>query len=500
MTDCCFCFQMSGLPLSGGLFSQDSNTGSCHSDAGMPLLVGGVKELDPSPEKPVTSARTPTERKRKRKNAGSGNSGTDATGAAPLSVTDPTGKSVKKINEYFPKHNPSSPVRVLPAGVPSGGTKSPLPFNANPGLYPQSPQAQYVSSPSSSQGPLVTGEFTTLMQPPKPPSVSKSVQTDLTGQDILALESRSTTEIESKESRIDDLQRINDELQRQQTKMQKEADAQKSTVAKCLNVVKELLIEKSTIERKDARSKVMQNRLRLGQFVTQRVGASFQENWTDGYAFQELSKRQEEIGNEREEIDKQKKLLAKRKPVDSNGPTRKRISSAVMTPSLDRSNSNNDSGNEGRANSGPGNSTSSIMGSLNVDSQGSSGNLVTPAPNMANGTTDETLFTKPPARDGMTHQEYYEAEEILRLRYNTLKKEDAEMQLEMEKLERSRNLHIRELKRIHNEDQSRFVLKFGSHMSGFVSLRQLSSRNQVIFQLTATAASWALSLHPWYQI
>lgn len=34
----------------------------------------------------------------------------------------------------------------------------------------------------------------------------------------------------------------------------------------------------------------MQNRLRLGQFVTQRVGATFQENWTDGYAFQELSR------------------------------------------------------------------------------------------------------------------------------------------------------------------------------------------------------------------
>lgn len=28
--------------------------------------------------------------------------------------------------------------------------------------------------------------------------------------------------------------------------------------------------------------------------------------------------------------------------------------------------------------------------------------------------------------------------------------------MEMEKLERERNLHIRELKRIHNEDQSRF--------------------------------------------
>jgi hypothetical protein len=45
---------------------------------------------------------------------------------------------------------------------------------------------------------------------------------------------------------------------------------------------------------------------------------------------------------------------------------------------------------------------------------------------------------------------------FLQLRQSALKKEDADLQLEMEKLERERNLHIRELKRIHNEDQSRF--------------------------------------------
>jgi tousled-like kinase len=56
----------------------------------------------------------------------------------------------------------------------------------------------------------------------------------------------------------------------------------------------------------------------------------------------------------------------------------------------------------------------------------------------------------------MTMQEYYEAEEILRIRQNALRKDDAEMAMEMEKLERERNLHIRELKRIHNEDQSRY--------------------------------------------
>lgn len=44
----------------------------------------------------------------------------------------------------------------------------------------------------------------------------------------------------------------------------------------------------------------------------------------------------------------------------------------------------------------------------------------------------------------------------LQLRQSALKKEDADLQVEMEKLERERNLHIRELKRIHNEDQSRF--------------------------------------------
>ena len=88
-------------------------------------------------------------------------------------------------------------------------------------------------------------------------------------------------------------------------------------------------------------------------------------------------------------------------------------------------------------------------------SQGSQGG---PSGALHNGSLEETMFTKPPPRDGMTMQEYYEAEEILKLRYASLRKEDADLQLEMEKLERSRNLHIRELKRIHNEDQSRFVL------------------------------------------
>lgn len=58
----------------------------------------------------------------------------------------------------------------------------------------------------------------------------------------------------------------------------------------------------------------------------------------------------------------------------------------------------------------------------------------------------------------LTLAEFYEQDEILKLRAAALKKEDADLQLEMEKLERERNLHIRELKRIHNEDNSRLEI------------------------------------------
>lgn len=117
------------------------------------------------------------------------------------------------------------------------------------------------------------------------------------------------------------------------------------------------------------RDKSMQDRLRLGHFTTVRHGASFTEQWTDGYAFQNLIKwalswlcldkvnpgvtsqslcikmtlgfihtdrerkkplsvfiltwqvvspillrQQERINSQREDIERQRKLLAKRKP------------------------------------------------------------------------------------------------------------------------------------------------------------------------------------------
>ncbi|XP_023204822.1 serine/threonine-protein kinase tousled-like 2 isoform X2 [Xiphophorus maculatus] len=189
----------------------------------------------------------------------------------------------------------------------------------------------------------------------------------------------------------------NCELRRQIDEQQRMLERYKERLNKCVTMSKKLLIEKSKQEKMACRDKSMQDRLRLGHFTTVRHGASFTEQWTDGYAFQNLIKQQERINSQREDIERQRKLLAKRKPPSM---------AQTPPPSLEQ--------NKRKS--------------------------------KTNGTESETL----------SQAEYHEQEEIFKLRLGYLKKEEAEIQAELERLERVRNLHIRELKRIHNEDNSQF--------------------------------------------
>nr|XP_021136672.1 serine/threonine-protein kinase tousled-like 2 [Columba livia] len=228
-------------------------------------------------------------------------------------------------------------------------------------------------------------------------SVSSSEQSDLTMEKISALETSKNSDLEKKEGRIDDLLRANCDLRRQIDEQQKMLEKYKERLNRCVTMSKKLLIEKSKQEKMACRDKSMQDRLRLGHFTTVRHGASFTEQWTDGYAFQNLIKQQERINSQREEIERQRKMLAKRKPPAMG-----------QTPPAS---------NEQKQRK-----------------------------NKTNGAENETL----------TLAEYHEQEEIFKLRLGHLKKEEAEIQAELERLERVRNLHIRELKRIHNEDNSQF--------------------------------------------
>uniref|UniRef100_A0A8C2BEP8 Tousled-like kinase 1b n=1 Tax=Cyprinus carpio TaxID=7962 RepID=A0A8C2BEP8_CYPCA len=229
--------------------------------------------------------------------------------------------------------------------------------------------------------------------------------TDLTRLKLAALESNKNLDLEKKEGRIDDLLRANCDLRRQIDEQQKLLERFKERLNKCTTMSKKLLIEKSTQEKQSCREKSMQDRLRLGHFTTVRRGASYTEQWTDGYAFQNLVKQQEWINQQREEIERQRKLLAKRKPPSTP-------SSQSPTP------------NESKQRK-----TKAVNGA------------------------DNDPFLKPSL---LTVAEYHEQEEIFKLRLGHLKKEEAEIQAELERLERVRNQHIRELKRINNEDSSQF--------------------------------------------
>uniref|UniRef100_A0AAY5E880 non-specific serine/threonine protein kinase n=1 Tax=Electrophorus electricus TaxID=8005 RepID=A0AAY5E880_ELEEL len=224
--------------------------------------------------------------------------------------------------------------------------------------------------------------------------------TELTILKLAALESNKNLDLEKKEGRIDDLLRANCDLRRQIDEQQKLLEKYKERLNKCITMSKKLLMEKSTQEKQACREKSMQDRLRLGHFTTVRHGASFTEQWTDGYAFQNLIRQQESINQQREDIERQRKLLAKRKP--------------------------------------PSSSVSQSPGAGLAEPKQRKNKAV-------NGADNE-----------LTLAEYHEQEEIFKLRLGHLKKEEAEIQAELERLERVRNLHIRELKRISNEDSSQF--------------------------------------------
>uniref|UniRef100_A0A8C5D294 Serine/threonine-protein kinase tousled-like 1-B n=1 Tax=Gadus morhua TaxID=8049 RepID=A0A8C5D294_GADMO len=213
--------------------------------------------------------------------------------------------------------------------------------------------------------------------------------TELTGLKLAALESNKSLDLEKKEGRIDDLLRANCDLRRQIDEQQKLLEKYKERLNKCITMSKKLLIEKSTQEKQSCREKSMQDRLRLGHFTTVRHGASYTEQWTDGYAFQNLVKQQEAINQQREDIERQRKLLAKRKPPNPASP------SLAVT-----------------ATSEPKQRKTKVV----------------------NG-NDPDPFLKPSLPQLLSLAEYHEQEEIFKLRLGHLKKEEAEIQAELERLE-----------------------------------------------------------------
>ncbi|KAL7372917.1 hypothetical protein ABVT39_024004 [Epinephelus coioides] len=295
-----------------------------------------------------------------------------------------------KISDYFEFAGSSGSGTSPARGIPMLVRSSPQHSLSNPLFQQGSPSSTGSAHTDSSS-------CSSVKTAPTHSCSHKAIQSELTLLKLTALEKDKNSDLEKKEGRIDDLLRANCDLRRQVDEQQKMLERYKERLNKCVTMSKKLLIEKSKQEKMASRDKSMQDRLRLGHFTTVRHGASFTEQWTDGFAFQNLIKQQERVNSQREDIERQRKLLGKRKP-----PSMAQTPPPSLEPNKRKSRSN---GQESEA---------------------------------------------------LSLAEYHEQEEIFKLRIGHLKKEEAEIQAELEHLERVRNLHIRELKRIHNEDNSQF--------------------------------------------
>uniref|UniRef100_A0A914DBN8 Protein kinase domain-containing protein n=1 Tax=Acrobeloides nanus TaxID=290746 RepID=A0A914DBN8_9BILA len=228
-----------------------------------------------------------------------------------------------------------------------------------------------------------------------PPSASK-IKSEVAVQTESACEPGKIEEDRPSDKYIEEISR----LTRLNVECKTQLEIEKSRVKASKGTIKHLLVQQSTMQRKQAKAKCMEECLRIGQFKPIRQGEHFKDVWTDGYAFEEINKKLQKINNERNEIDLASRNLRKRKTAKES---RRQADGTAPSTSI-----------------------------------------------------TEDGFRIPEAPRELSTQECLEQEEIFKLRRDHLKKEELELLAEKDRLERERNLHIRELKRVQYEETSRF--------------------------------------------
>nr|XP_009630627.1 serine/threonine-protein kinase TOUSLED [Nicotiana tomentosiformis] len=96
-------------------------------------------------------------------------------------------------------------------------------------------------------------------------------------------------------------------------------DYEQQTKPKRTKIISELLISVSKAERQEARMKVRQESLRLGNVGVIRAGTIISEAWEDGQALKDLNAQLRNLLETKEAIERQRKLLKKRQPDKSDG-------------------------------------------------------------------------------------------------------------------------------------------------------------------------------------
>ncbi|CAO4370487.1 unnamed protein product [Caenorhabditis nigoni] len=243
-------------------------------------------------------------------------------------------------------------------------------------------------------------------------TIDGETQTDSSLSQRLQNNNQSADEIAKRDRIIEDYRRQIDDMNTKQNAERRKYEASKETI-------KRLLIEKNMIERTALRDKISADSPRIGCFKTTRIGDSFRDQWTDGWGFAEIEKKQEALATEKNDINAAATLLKKRKPAELERKVDRKRPQAVS-----------------------------------IQIQNDSNGMQPSTSSNSNG--DDAIFRRPEEPKEIPPQEYTELEEIYRLRKEHLRKEETDVLMEKERLDKERSLHMRELKRIANESASQF--------------------------------------------
>ncbi|KMT04990.1 hypothetical protein BVRB_7g171520 [Beta vulgaris subsp. vulgaris] len=96
-------------------------------------------------------------------------------------------------------------------------------------------------------------------------------------------------------------------------------DTEESMKPKRTKIISDLLISVSKAERQEARMKVRQDSLRLGNVGVIRAGTVISETWEDGQALKDINAHLKQLLEAKEMVERQRKLLRKRQPDKSDG-------------------------------------------------------------------------------------------------------------------------------------------------------------------------------------
>jgi tousled-like kinase len=77
-----------------------------------------------------------------------------------------------------------------------------------------------------------------------------------------------------------------------------------------------IVVENHRLKRNELRAKISNNKIRLGEFVTCRENGKTQELWVDGSEIRSVKEKLDDINNQKEVLEKQKKNIKPKKGED----------------------------------------------------------------------------------------------------------------------------------------------------------------------------------------